>query len=169
LQSYIVKGGNYISCTIFGVFCVLDSFNRMTGMTKHNSQMNRCKNVFFNVVMNWREFIDLLITLFLQFVVFCSIYWISVYTTSIPCKCHRITVVQIIYFDPIALSGQHVCLSTQCTCMHAHVHCSHLHTHTHQQAVTPQVNAETWLKNSTSTYKFNLHNQHQPTKTSILQ
>jgi len=41
------------------------------------------------------------------------------------------TIVQMIYFDPIGLSGQHVCLSTQCTCIHAHMHCSHTHTHTH--------------------------------------
>jgi len=67
----------------------------MTGMTKHNLQMNHCKNVVFSIVMNRREFIDLLNIFFLQFVVFCSMYWLSVYTTSIPCKCLRMTVVQL--------------------------------------------------------------------------
>jgi hypothetical protein len=102
----------------------------MTSMTKRNLQVNRYKNALFSVVMNYRELIDLLNVFFMQFVVLCFIYWISVYTTSIPCRCHRLTVVQIIYFDPIGLSRQHVCLHNA----HAHVHCPPTHKHTRARA-----------------------------------
>jgi len=53
------------------------------------------------------------------------------------------TIAQMIYFDPIGLSGQHVCWFTQWTCIHAHVHCSlslslsHTHTRTHARARAP--------------------------------